>query len=121
MVIGDKAFNCRSQLTNVAFCAEIVRGMLNGIPTVLGAHFVSINIKLTFYENPRESSALLESAIWKSKITEHRGQKNDSLLTNTRKKRHSTPYSFVKIQCRFNSIVMVAIIVSSIVSFLTDM
>jgi hypothetical protein len=38
---------------------------------------------LTFYKKQRAAPALLELAIWKSKLTEHIGQNNDSVSSRT--------------------------------------
>ena len=66
-----------------------------------------IDAKLTVYENLKDTPALLELAIWKSKITEQVG--SYALLTTE-----------MKMRLRTDSITMVSIIVPNVVSFLTD-
>ena len=80
-----------------------IHGMLRRIPAIspndLNDYFDSIDSKLSFYENLNDAPALLELAIWKSKIT---------LNTN------------LKMECRSDSVAMVIIIVPNVLSFLTD-
>jgi hypothetical protein len=87
--------------------------MLRRIPSIqpegLDAYFVTINTKITFYENMREAPALLELAIWKSVIIQFQQTNDDSLLANMRKRRRTD--LIFKMQCLFDSIAMVAIIV----------
>jgi hypothetical protein len=84
--------------------------MMRSIPSIskecLDAHFDIIDSKLAFYENLIEAAPLsLELAIWKSKIIKRFGPNH-----------HVT--AEMKIQCRTDSITMVAIIVSNVLSFL---
>ena len=88
-----------------------VYDMLRRIPSIrpkgMNSFFVSIDSRLSFYEILKESPALLELAIWKSKITERTGH-NILLTTET------------KMRCRTDSVTMVNIIVPNVMSFLTD-
>ena len=75
-------------------------------PKGLNSYFDSIVLKLSVYEHLKDVSALLELAIWKSKIIE---QYDLELLNHV-----------MKMQCRTDSITMVNIIVRNVLSFLTD-
>ena len=85
--------------------------MLKHIPTLhpkgMNSFFDSIESRLTLYENLKDTPALLELAIWKSKITEQHGC-NIHLTTE------------MKIQCRTDSLTMVNITVPNVMSFLAD-
>jgi hypothetical protein len=89
-----------------------IYGMLNCIPSIskdgLWSYFDSISCQLFVYEILKDALVLLELAIWRSKITEQSGQKNDHLTTE------------MKMQCRADSVSMVNIIVPNVMSFLTD-
>jgi hypothetical protein len=86
--------------------------MLRRIPTIrpmgIESFFFSIHFRLSFYEDLKDSLALLELAFWKSKITEQFSQSNILLTTE------------MKMRCRTESVTMVNIIVPNVVSFLTD-
>jgi hypothetical protein len=87
-----------------------VHGMLRRIPSIptqgLNAYFHSIDSKLIFYENLKDAIALLELAIWKSKITEQLGQ-NSELLT-----------AEMKMLCRIDSVSTATIILPNVLTFL---
>jgi hypothetical protein len=87
--------------------------MLSRIPSIhpmdMNYDFRSIESKLSFYESLQDSPALLELAIWKSKISE---------LANMKKKRRTETVS--RTQCRTDSLAMVMIIVPIVFSFLSD-
>ena len=87
--------------------------MLRRIPTIrpmgIESFFFSIHFRLSFYEDLKDSLALLELAFWKSKITEQFSQSNILLTTE------------MKMRCRTESVTMVNIIVPNVVSFLTDL
>ena len=70
-------------------------------------YFVSIESKLSFYENLKDAPILLELAIWKYNITE-RLERNDETLTVD-----------MKMECRTDSVTMVTIVVPNVLSFLT--
>lgn len=73
-------------------------------------YFDSINYKLLVYENVKDALALLELAIWKSKITEQLyDRKNDNHTVD-----------MLKMLCRTDSLTMVNIIVPNVFSFLND-
>ena len=74
----------------------------------MNSFLVSIHSRLSSYENLKDSPALLVFAIWKSKITEQFVSSNLLLTTQ------------MKMQCRTDSVTMVNIIVSNVMSFLTD-
>ncbi len=82
--------------------------MLTCIPTVnlksMNNYFRSIESKLSFYESLKDSPALLELAIWGSKITEQCDHNNDHLIRK---------------QCCTDSLTMVMIIIPTVFSFLT--
>jgi hypothetical protein len=84
---------------------------LRSIPTISaeGVHdyFNTIDVKLTVYENLKDSPASLELAIWKTKITEQ--VEFNGILTTE-----------MKMQLRIDSIAMVSIIIPNVLSFLTD-
>jgi hypothetical protein len=81
----------------------------------MNEYFVFIRPKLFSYENFKDSPALLELAIWKSKITDQGdGQNNDRIFAKRAKLRRND--SVYKTQCRIESITMVTIIVPIVVS-----
>jgi len=84
--------------------------MLGGIPSVssicLDMYFCSIVSKLSVYEKLKDAPALLELAIWKSKIIERTNGNIDLLDAD------------MKIECRTDSLYMVVIIVPNVLSFL---
>jgi hypothetical protein len=86
--------------------------MLRRIPTIrpkgMKSFFITINSQLSFYEDLKGSLALLELAIWKSKITEQFGRSNIFLTTE------------MKMRCRTESFTMINIIVPNVMYFLTD-
>ena len=86
--------------------------MLNLIPTIrtkgLKSFFASINTRLTLYESLKDSPALLELVIRELKSIDQSSPSNTLLTTE------------MKMQCRFDSITMVNIIVLVVMSFLTD-
>ena len=86
--------------------------MLNLIPTIrakgLKSFFASINTRLTLYESLKDSPALLELVIRELKSIDQSSPSNTFLTTE------------MKMQCRFDSITMVNIIVPVVMSFLTD-
>ena len=88
-----------------------IHGMLKRIPLILSrgvdSYFDAINSKLTLYEDLEDAPAMLELAIWKSKITEKIEWNNGTLTFD------------MKMQCRNDSILMVIIIVPCVLSFLT--
>jgi hypothetical protein len=87
-----------------------IHDMLGGIPSIssegLYSYFRSIDSKLSVYDKLKDSPALLELAIWKSKIIQ-RTDGNIDLLD-----------AVMKIECRTDSLSMVAIIVPNVLSFL---
>jgi hypothetical protein len=85
----------------------------------MNTYFRSIESNLSLYESLKDSPALLELAIWKSKIIEQYDQSNDHLIFNMEKNRPRGPIS--RTQCRTDSLTAVMIIIVPIVfSFLTD-
>lgn len=96
--------------------------MLNCVPSIhpkgIYSFFASIESKLSLYENLKDTPALLELAIWKSKIVEQNGEGNHGGFTNKRKKMRIGSVS--KMQIRTDSIFMVMIIVPLVFSFPTD-
>jgi hypothetical protein len=86
--------------------------MLGGIPSIspegLDSYFCSIDSKLTVYKKLKDASALLELAIWKSKIIK-RTDGNINYLS-----------ADMKMKCQTDSLLMVVIIVPNVVSFLTE-
>jgi hypothetical protein len=111
----------RLGLVRVQRWQAIIYEMLNRIPSIhprsMNSYFRSIESELTLYENLKDSPALLELAIWKSKITEQYGHDNHHHITNMHKKRRTD--SVAKSQCRTDSVAMVRIIVPNVISFLT--
>ena len=89
-----------------------IHRMLKRIPSIfsegLKSYFHSIDSKLSVYDELKDAPSLLELVIWKSKITE-RTHGNLGLLN-----------AAMKIECRTDSLSMVVIIVSNVLSFLTD-
>ena len=90
-----------------------IHEILRGVSSIAGfrdlyPHFDSINSNLSVYEKLKDSPALLELAIWKSKIIE-RTEGNVDLLAID-----------MKMQCRTDSLMKVTIIVPNVLSFLTD-
>ncbi len=91
-----------------------IREMLTRIPLLLhrdvDCYFDSIESKLSVYEDLEldEVPKLLELAIWKSKITENFDGMTSTLTVD------------MKMQCRIESLSMVAIIGPNVFSFLTD-
>jgi hypothetical protein len=87
-----------------------IHDMLGGIPSIsskdLDSYFRSINSKLSVYDKLKDAPALLELAIWKSKIIERTDGNIDLLDAD------------VKIECRTDSLTMVVIIVPNVLSFL---
>jgi hypothetical protein len=96
--------------------------MLSRIPTIhpdgVNIFFHSIESKLTLYENLKDHPALLELAIWKSKISDQHDHSDDHIMTNLTKKRRTDSVS--RTQFRNESLNMVMIIVPIVFSFLTD-
>ena len=86
--------------------------MLRRIPTIrpkgMESYFNSIDSRLSFYEDLKDTPALLELAIWKSEISKRFGQSTVLLTTE------------IKMGRRTDSISMVKIIVPNVMSFLTD-
>ena len=66
----------------------------------------SINSKLAKYEHVQDIGPLLELVLWKSKITE---QSNGNLIDKD-----------ARLMCRIDSLCMVNVIVSNVLSFLVD-
>ncbi len=89
---------------------SIIHGMLGGIPSIssedLYSYFHSIDSKLSVYDKLKDAPALLELAIWKSKIIEQTDGNIDLL------------HADMKIECRTDSLSMVAIIVPNVLSLL---
>ena len=87
-----------------------IHDMLGGIPSIssegLDSYFRSIDSKLSVYDKLKDAPALLELAIWKSKIIERTDGNIDLLDAD------------MKIECRTDSLSMVAIIVPNVLSFL---
>jgi len=87
-----------------------IHDMLGGIPSIssegLCSYFRSIDSKLSVYDELKDAPALLELAIWKSKIIERTDGNIDLLDAD------------MKIECRNDSLSMVAIIVPNVLSFL---
>jgi len=84
--------------------------MLGGVPSIsyegLYSYFRSIVSKLSVYDKLKDSPALLELAIWKSKVIERTDGNIDLLDAD------------MKIECQTDSIYMVAFIVPNVLSFL---
>jgi hypothetical protein len=72
-------------------------------PEGLDSHFRCIDSKLFVYDELKDSPALLELAIWKSKID----KLTDGIID-------------MKMECRIDSLPMVVIIVPYVLSFVTD-
>ena len=72
-------------------------------PEGLDSHFRCIDSKLSVYDELKDAPALLELAIWKSKIDE----RTDGIID-------------MKMECRIDSLSMVVIIVPYVLSFVTD-
>jgi hypothetical protein len=89
-----------------------IHNMLGGIPSIspeyLDSYFCSIDSKLSVYKKLKDAPALLELAIWKSKITNQTDGNIDLLITD------------MKMECCIDSLSMVEIIVPNVLSFLTD-
>ena len=87
-----------------------IHDMLGGIPSIsskgLDSYFHSIVSKISVYDKFKDAPALLELAIWKSKIIK-RSDGNIDLLD-----------ADMKIECRTDSLSMVVIIVPNVLSFL---
>jgi hypothetical protein len=87
-----------------------IHDMLGGIPSIsskdLDSYFRSIDSKLSVYDKLKDAPALLELAIWKSKIIERTDGNIDLLDAD------------MKIECRTDSLTMVVIIVPNVLSFL---
>ncbi len=87
-----------------------VHDMLGGIPSIsskgLDSHFRSIDSKLSVYDELKDAPALMELAIWKSKIIERTDGNIDLLDAD------------MKIECRTDSLSMVVIIIPNVLSFL---
>ena len=87
-----------------------IHDMLGGIPSIsskdLDSYFRSIDSKLSVYDKLKDAPALLELAIWKSKIIERTDGNIDLLDAD------------MKIECRTDSLSMVVIIVPNVLSFL---
>jgi len=87
-----------------------IHDMLGGIPSIssegLDSYFRSVASKLSVYDKLKDAPALLELAIWKSKIIERTDGNIDPLDAD------------MKIECRTDSLPMVAIIVPNVLSFL---
>jgi hypothetical protein len=96
--------------------------MLSRIPSIhpkgTNSFFASNESRIFLYEILKDAPALLELAIWKSKMTEQHGQDDDIVLAKTKKKRRIGSVS--KEQSRTDSVTMVIIIVPIVSSFLTD-
>ncbi len=90
-----------------------IHGMLRRIPSIppkgLMTYYDSIDSKLSLYDDLKYAPMLLELILWKSKIIEQLDGNNGTGLAVD-----------MKMQCRTNSLTMVAIIVSNVLSFLTD-
>jgi hypothetical protein len=97
---------------------ETLRCIPTTNPNGMKALFHSIESRLSLYESLKDSPALLELAIWKSKITEQHGQRNVHVLSNMQKKRRTDTVS--RTQCRTDSLATVMIIVPLVFSYLTD-
>jgi hypothetical protein len=69
----------------------------------LDLHFCCIDSKLSVYDELKDAPALMELAIWKSKIDE----RTDGIID-------------MKMECRIDSLSMFVIIVSYVLSFVTD-
>jgi hypothetical protein len=86
--------------------------MLRRIPSVhpkgMNSYNHSIDSRFSVYEIFKNTPALLELALWKSKINEQYCQSDFPLTTK------------MKMQCRNDSVAMVNIIVPNVMSFLTD-
>lgn len=89
--------------------------MLRRIPTIsskkgLNLYYHSIDSKLFVYEDLDDADApmFLELALWKSKIIEQFEAGNNAPLSVDMKK-----------QCRTDSLAMVAIIISNVLSFIS--
>jgi hypothetical protein len=84
--------------------------MLGGIPSIsskgLDSYFCSIYSKLSVYDKLMDAPALLELAIWKSKIIEQTDGNIDRLDAD------------MKIECQTDFLTMVVIIVPNVLSFL---
>jgi hypothetical protein len=89
-----------------------IQDMLGGIPAIspesLDSYFRSIDSKLSVYEKLKDAPALLELAIWKSKII----KRTDGNINNIS--------ADMKMKCRIDSLSMVVIIVPNVLSFLTE-
>jgi hypothetical protein len=87
-----------------------IHDMLGGIPSIsskgLDSCFRYIDSKLSVYDKLKDAPALLELAIWKSKIIERTDGNIDLLDAD------------MKIECRTDSLTMVVIIVPNVLSFL---
>ena len=87
-----------------------IHDMLGGIPSIsskgLDSYFHSIDSKLSVYDKLKDAPALLELAVWKSKIIE-RTDRNIDLLD-----------ADMKIECRTDYLTMVVIIFPNVLSFL---
>ncbi len=63
-----------------------IHEMLGGVPSIspkgLDSYFCSINSKLSVYKKLKNAPALLELAIWKSKITKQTNENNGLLTTD---------------------------------------
>ena len=112
----------RMGLVRVQSWQNNIYEMLRCIPTAhtddMCTLFHIIQSRLSLYESLKDSPALLELAIWKSKIKEHHGQSNVHFLSNIQKKRRTNSVS--RTQCRTDSLATVMIIVPLVFSFLTD-
>jgi hypothetical protein len=88
--------------------------MLRRIPSInpngMKSFFVSIDSKLSIFENLKDTPALLELTIWKTKIFKQFLDQNNRLLT----------IGMLKIQWCTESVTRVNIIVPNVTSFLTD-
>ncbi len=86
--------------------------MLQSIPSIspegLGLYFGSIDSKLCIYEKLKDAPVLLELVIWKLKIMEQTGGNIDRFSAD------------MKMECRTDSLLIVAIIVPNVLSFLKD-
>ena len=87
-----------------------IHDMLGGIPSIssegLCSYFRSIDSKLSVYDKLKDAPALLELAIWKSKIIKQTDGNIDLLDAD------------MKIECRTDCLSMVAIIVPIVLSLL---
>jgi hypothetical protein len=72
-------------------------------PEGLDLHFRCIDSKLSVYAELKDAPALLELAIWKSKINEQ----TDGIID-------------MKVECRIDSLSMVVFIIPYVLSFVTD-